>query len=58
MMTVLHTSARERDTGEIFLETVTAIGTDMAIETIRPAFKISRKVFDFISDQYPLMFSR
>jgi hypothetical protein len=58
MMMVLQTSARDRETGEIVFDTVTAIGTEMAIERIRPAFKIRRKLFDFISSQYPLMFSR
>lgn len=56
MMTVLQTSASDRETGEIFLETVTAIGTEIAIDMIRPAFSRSRKVFDLTSYQYPLMF--
>jgi 1,2-phenylacetyl-CoA epoxidase PaaB subunit len=58
IMTVRQTSARERDTGDIFFETVTAIGTEMAIEMIRPAFNRRRNVFDLTSSQYPLIFSR
>jgi hypothetical protein len=40
--TVLHTSARDRETGEIFFETVTAIGTEIAIDTISPILKSSK----------------
>jgi hypothetical protein len=58
MIIVRQTSASERETGEIFLETVTAIGTEMAIERIRPALSRRRNVFDFTSFQYPLIFSR
>ncbi len=45
-MTVLHTSAKERETGEITLETVTAIGTEIAIDNIKPALRIKRKLFE------------
>jgi hypothetical protein len=58
MITVRQTSASERDTGDIFLETVTAIGTEIAIESIRPTFKRRRNKLDFTSCQYPLIFSR
>lgn len=56
MMTVLQTSARDRETGDIFLETVTAIGTEIPMEMMRPIFNKSRKLLDLISYQYPLIF--
>lgn len=56
MMTVLQTSASDRETGDICLETVTAMGTEMAIDMISPALSKSKKVFDLMSSQYPLMF--
>lgn len=46
MNTVRHTSANDRDTGEINLETVTAIGTDIPIETTRPTLSSIKKVLE------------
>jgi hypothetical protein len=37
--TVLHTSARDLETGDIFLETVTAMGTEIAIDRISPKLR-------------------
>ena len=53
-MTVRQTSARDLETGDIFLETVTAIGTETAIDIMRPRLSNKRKRFDFMSYQYPL----
>jgi len=40
--TVLHTSAKDRETGDIFLETVTAMGTEIAIDRISPMLSKNR----------------
>lgn len=45
MNRVRHTSANERERGFIFLEIVTAIGTDIDIENIRQRTKIRESVF-------------
>ena len=52
MISVLQTSANDLETGEIFLDTITAIGTEMAIESTSPKFKIKRKVFWEMSLKY------
>ena len=44
MMTVLQTSARDLETGEITLETVAAMGTEIPIDTISPIFRSKRRV--------------
>ena len=44
MMSVLQTSANERDKGLILLEIVTAIGTDTDIETIKQRMKIHTNI--------------
>ena len=41
--TVRQTSANERDTGEIFFERVTAMGTEIAIEMISPTLRRVRR---------------
>ena len=56
IMTVRQTSANDLETGDIFLETVTAIGTETAIEMMRPTLSNKRKRFDLISCQYPSIF--
>lgn len=58
IITVLQTSARVLETGEIFLETVTAIGTEMAIDKIKPTFKSIRNKLPVTSLQYPFIFSK
>lgn len=45
MMTVLHTSASDLETGLITLEIVTAIGTDMPIDNNKPITYIRRAEF-------------
>ena len=45
IITVLQTSARDLDTGDIFLDSVTAIGTEIPIEMIRPMLSTSKNVF-------------
>jgi hypothetical protein len=49
---VLQTSAKDRETGEISLDTVTAMGTEMQIEMTRPKFRRRRKVLSCIWFQY------
>jgi hypothetical protein len=39
---VLHTSAKERETGLILFDIVTAMGTETAIEKISPILKITK----------------
>jgi hypothetical protein len=46
--TVLHTSASERETGEISFETVTAMGTEIAMERISPKFNSINRVLSVI----------
>ena len=46
--TVLQTSASERETGEMSLETVTAMGTEIAIERISPKFKSIKRALSVI----------
>lgn len=58
IITVLQTSAKDLDTGEIFFETITAIGTEMAIESIRPKFKTKRKILSETSLKYCVIFSK
>ena len=50
--TVRHTSAKDLETGEIILDTVTAIGTEMLIEMTRPTLRSMRKVLEVTCDQY------
>ena len=56
IMIVLQTSASDLDTGEINLETVTAMGTEIAIEIISPKFKRNKRVLAQICYQYTLIF--
>ncbi len=42
---VLQTSAKDLETGEISLDTVTAIGTDIAIERTKPTLNHINKAF-------------
>ncbi len=56
IITVLQTSAKVLETGDIFLETVTAIGTEIAIDKIKPTFKSIRNKLPEISLQYPFIF--
>ena len=43
MMMVLQTSARDLDTGEMSLDTVTAIGTEIPMEMMRPILSSKRR---------------
>jgi len=45
IINVLQTSARERDNGLILFEIVTAIGTDIEIDTIRQRMNIQTSIF-------------
>jgi len=45
IITVLHTSANDLDTGDIVFDTKTAKGTAIDIESTNPIFNISRKLF-------------
>jgi hypothetical protein len=45
MMTVLHTSAKDLDTGLMSLEIVTAMGTDMPIENTNIIMNVNNVVF-------------
>lgn len=53
---VLQTSAKDLETGEISLDTVTAIGTDIAIERTKPTLNHINKAFAWIYSQYNRMF--
>jgi hypothetical protein len=55
--TVRHTSARERETGDICLDTVTAIGTEIPIEITSPKLSSIRKVFEVTCSQYLVILS-
>lgn len=55
MKTVRQTSAKERETGDITLETVTAIGTEIPIEIMRPTLSNIRKVLEVTCYQYFVM---
>ena len=48
IITVLHTSAKDRETGEINFDTVTAIGTEIPIEIINPILRSKSKVLSVI----------
>jgi hypothetical protein len=54
---VRHTSAKERETGLILFEMVTAIGTDIAIENISPMLNITKRKLLLISLKYVVIFS-
>ena len=58
MSTVLQTSARDLETGEMSLEMVTATGTDTAIDKMSPTLRRMRKVLSVTCVQYRLMFYR
>lgn len=45
IITVLHTSASDRDIGLITLDIVTANGTEMPIVIVKPTIKSSKVVF-------------
>ena len=49
--TVLQTSAKDLETGEISLETVTAMGTEMPIDIISPRLSSKRKVLSVTCSQ-------
>jgi hypothetical protein len=56
--TVRQTSANDLETGDIFFDTVTAIGTEIAIDMIKPIFSSTRKRFSLICSQNCEMLSR
>ena len=54
--TVLQTSANDLETGDMSLETVTAMGTEIPIEIMSPILSNMRKVLSVTCYQYTLIF--
>ena len=54
--TVLQTSANDLETGDMSLETVTAMGTEIPIDIISPILSSMRKVLSVTCYQYTLIF--